>query len=78
LAESAISASVNAASRPPGSQVSGSSAFASEPARPVRSENEPTKALSRCQTDTVFSDLPAQYPLWGQRKTSAQSEPCMM
>ena len=57
FAESAISASVKAASLPPGSQVSGSSAFASEPATPVRRENDPTIPAMRCKMDTEFSAL---------------------
>ncbi len=46
-----MSASVNAASLPPGSQLSGSNTFASEPATPVRSVTEPTMSARRCQTD---------------------------
>src|SRR3569623_2750999 len=51
LAESAISASVKAASLPPGSQVSGSSRLISPPTTPVRVLAEPTISLRRCQTD---------------------------
>src|SRR5688500_13346270 len=57
LAESAIKARVKAASLPPGSQLSGSSTLASEPATPVRLENDPTTELRRSQTDTALSDL---------------------
>ena len=53
FADSAISASVNAASLPPGSQVSGSSRLTIEPTMPVRSLADPRISLRRCQTDAI-------------------------
>src|SRR5690554_443232 len=51
LAESAIIDIVNAASRPPGIQLSGSSRLAMPPATPVPSEKDPRNAVNCCQID---------------------------